>query len=128
VKLAVAVFSPDRFGREIQPSEAEIKAYHEENSDQFRSEEQRLVTRIVLPFVKKDRDAVRKKAEEVLAMASKGKADFDAQAKAYARGEAGRRGSRERTPAKRFPGPCSRPPWTPWSGRSNSRAALSSPG
>ncbi|MBS1244988.1 MAG: PpiC-type peptidyl-prolyl cis-trans isomerase [Deltaproteobacteria bacterium] len=89
VKLAVAVFSPDRFGREIQPSEAEIKAYHEENSDQFRSEEQRLVTRIVLPFGKKDRDAVRKKAEEVLAMASKGKADFDAQAKAYARGRGG---------------------------------------
>lgn len=89
VKLAVAVFAPDRFGREIQPSEDEIKAYHEANSELFRSEEQRLVTRIVLPFGKKDRDAVRKKAEEVLARASKGKADFDAQAKAYARGSVG---------------------------------------
>jgi len=89
VKLAVAVFGPDRFGREIQPSEDEIKAFHEANSELFRSEEQRLVTRIVLPFGKKDRDAVRKKAEEVLARASMGKADFDAQAKAYARGSVG---------------------------------------
>ena len=89
VKLAVAAFTPDRFGREVQPSEAEIKAFHETNSDRFRTEEQRLVSRIVLPFGKKDRDAVRKKAEEILARASKGKADFDAQAKAHARGKGG---------------------------------------
>src|SRR5659263_434762 len=89
VKPAVAAFTPDRFGREVQPSEAEIKAFHETNSDRFRTEEQRLVSRIVLPFGKKDRDAVRKKAEEILAKASKGKADFDAQAKALARGKGG---------------------------------------
>ncbi|MEK7365916.1 MAG: SurA N-terminal domain-containing protein, partial [Candidatus Deferrimicrobiota bacterium] len=89
VKLAVAAFTPDRFGREVQPSEAEIKAFHETNSDRFRTEEQRLVARIVLPFGKKDRDAARKKAEEILARASKGKADFDAQAKAHARGKGG---------------------------------------
>ncbi|MHB8941099.1 MAG: peptidylprolyl isomerase [Desulfobacteria bacterium] len=89
VKLAVAAFTPDRFGREIQPSEAEIKAYYETNSDRFRTEERRLVSRIVLPFGKKDRDAVRKKAEEILAKASKGKAEFDAQAKAHARGKSG---------------------------------------
>ncbi|HWS14935.1 MAG TPA: SurA N-terminal domain-containing protein [Candidatus Methylomirabilis sp.] len=89
VKLAVAVFSPERFGREIQPSDAEIKAFHEANADRFRSEEQRLVTRIALPFGTKDRDAVRKKAEGILAKASMGKADFDAQAKQYARGKGG---------------------------------------
>lgn len=89
VKLAVAAFTPDRFGRDVQPSEAEIKAFHETHSDRFRTEEQRLVSRIVLPFGKKDRDAVRKKAEEILAKASKGKADFDAQAKALARGKGG---------------------------------------
>ncbi len=89
VKLAIATFAPDRFGREIQPSETEIKTFHETNSDRFRTEEQRLVSRITLPFGKKDRDAVRKKAEEILAMASKGKADFDAQAKANARGKGG---------------------------------------
>ncbi len=89
VKLIVAAFTPDRFGREVQPSEAEIKAFHDSNSDRFRTEERRLVSRIVLPFGRKDRDAARKKAEEILAKASKGKADFDAQAKAYARGKGG---------------------------------------
>jgi len=89
VKLVVAAFTPDRFGREVNPSEAEIKAFHETNSDRFRTEERRLVSRIVLPFGKKDRDAVRKKAEEILAMASKGKAEFDALAKANARGKNG---------------------------------------
>ena len=89
VKLAVAAFTPDRFGREVNPSEAEIKAYYETNSDRFRTEEQRLVSRIDLPFGKKDKDAVRKKAEEILAKSSKGKADSDAQVKAYGRGKAG---------------------------------------
>ncbi|MGE5285083.1 MAG: SurA N-terminal domain-containing protein [Actinomycetota bacterium] len=89
VKLAIAAFTPDRFGREVQPSEAEIKAFYEANSDRFRTEERRLVSRIVLPFGKKDRDAVRKRAEEILVKASKGKAEFDAQAKAFARGKGG---------------------------------------
>ncbi len=90
VKLIVAAFTPDRFGREVNPSEAEIKAFHETNSYRFRTEERRLVSRIVLPFGgKKDRDAVGKKAQEILAKASKGKAEFDALAKAYARGKNG---------------------------------------
>ncbi len=87
VKLAIAAFTPDRFGREVQPSETEIKAFHETNADRFRTEEQRLVSRIVLPFGKKDREAVRKTAGEILAKASKGKAEFDAQAKVHARGK-----------------------------------------
>ncbi|HEY6097376.1 MAG TPA: SurA N-terminal domain-containing protein, partial [Candidatus Deferrimicrobium sp.] len=87
VKLAVAAFTPDLFGREVNPSEAEIKAFHETNSDRFRTEERRLVSRIVLPFGKKDKDAARKKAEEVLARSAKGKAAFDAEAKALARGK-----------------------------------------
>ena len=89
VKLVVAAFTPDRFGREVNPSEAEIKAFQEANPDRFRTEERRLVSRIVLPFGKQDRDAVRKKAEETLAKASKGKAEFDALAKANARGKNG---------------------------------------
>lgn len=89
VQLAVAAFTPDRFGREVNPSEAEIKAFYETNSDRFRTEEQRLVSRIDLPFGKKDRDAVRKKAGEILATSSKGKTEFDSQMKAYARGKAG---------------------------------------
>ena len=89
VKLVVAAFTPERFGREVTPSEAEIKAFYETNSDRFRTEERRLVSRIVLPFGKKDRDAGRKKAEEILVKASKGKAEFDALAKASARGKNG---------------------------------------
>jgi len=89
VKLVVAAFTPDRFGREVNPSEAEIKAFHEANSYRFRTEERRLVSRIVLPFGKKDRDAVGKKAQEILAKASKGKAEFDALAKTVARGKNG---------------------------------------
>jgi peptidyl-prolyl cis-trans isomerase D len=89
VNLAVAAFTPDRFGREVNPSEVEIKAFHETNADRFLTEERRLVSRIVLPFGKKDRDAVRKKAEEILTRSSKGKAEFDAQAKAHARGTGG---------------------------------------
>jgi len=73
VKLAVAAFTPDHFGREVQPSEAEITAFHATNSDRFLTEEQRLVSRIVLPFGTKDRDAVRKKAEEVLAGRRRGR-------------------------------------------------------
>jgi peptidyl-prolyl cis-trans isomerase D len=87
VKLAIAAFTPDLFGREVRPSDAEIKAFYEANSERFRTEELRLVTRIVLPFGKKDRDAVRKRAGEILAKASKGKAEFDAQAKALGRGK-----------------------------------------
>ena len=89
VKLVVAAFTPDRFGREVNPSEAEIKAFYEANSDRFRTEERRLVSRIVLPFGKKDRDAVAKKAGEILAKASRGKAEFDALAKTHARGKDG---------------------------------------
>ena len=89
VKLDVAAFTPDRFGREVNPSEAEIKEFYETNSDRFRTEEKRLVSRIVLPFGRKDKDALRKKAEEILGKVSKGKAEFDGLAKKYARGKNG---------------------------------------
>ena len=87
VKLDVAAFTPDRFGREVNPSEAEINKFYETNSDRFRTEETRLVSRIVLPFGGKDKDAVRKKAEEILGKVSKGKAEFDGLAKKYAHGK-----------------------------------------
>jgi len=89
VKLVMAAFTPDHFGREAQPSEEEIKAFYEGNADKFRSEEQRLVVRIVLPFGTKDREANRKKAEEILREASKGKAEFAALATKHSRGKTG---------------------------------------
>jgi len=105
VKLAVAAFTPDRFGREVRPSETEIKAFYETNSYRFRTEEQRLVSRIVLPFGKKDRDAARKKAEEILGKASKGKAEFDSQAKAHARGKVGETWLSRKEAGKALSGP-----------------------
>ena len=89
VKLAVAAFTPELFGRGVQPSDADVKAYFEANPDLFRSEEQRLVSRIVLPFGKKDQEAARGKAGEILREASRGKAEFDAQAKKHSRGRGG---------------------------------------
>jgi peptidyl-prolyl cis-trans isomerase D len=89
VKLAVAAFTPELFGRGVQPSDVEVKAYYEGNPDSFRSEEQRLVSRIVLPFGKKDQEASRGKVEEILREASRGKAEFDAQAKKHSRGRGG---------------------------------------
>ena len=89
VKLAVAAFTPELFGRGAQPSDADVKAYYEANPDPFRSEEQRLVSRIVLPFGKKDQDASRGKVEEILRDASRGKAEFDAQAKKHSRARVG---------------------------------------
>jgi len=89
VKLTVAAFTPEAFGREAQPTEEEIKAFYEGNSDKFRSEEQRLVSRIVLPFGKKNPEASRKKIEEIYREASKGKAEFTALAKKYSGGKVG---------------------------------------
>jgi len=89
VKLAVAAFTPELFGRGVRPSDAEVKAYYEGNPDPFRSEEQRLVSRIVLPFGGKDQEASRGKVEGILREASRGKAEFDAQAKKHSRGRGG---------------------------------------
>jgi len=89
VKLIVAAFTPEQFGREAQPTDEEIKAFYEGNSDRFRSEERRLVSRIVLPSGMRESEASRKRVEEIYREASKGKAEFDALAKRYPGGKAG---------------------------------------
>ncbi len=89
VKLDLAVFTPERFGRDTHPSEAEIKAFYEGNPDRFRTAEERLVSRIVLPFGKKDKAEVRRKAEKILREAAKGKAQFEAAARKFSRGKPG---------------------------------------
>src|SRR5512139_2774467 len=85
VKLAVAAFTPDLFGKGAPPADAEIQAYYQGNPDLFRSEEQRLVSRIILPYGKKDQEASRKKVEGILREATKGKPEFEAQAKKHSR-------------------------------------------
>ncbi len=89
VKIAVAAFSPDRFARDIRPTEEEVKAFYEGNADRFRTEERRLVYRIVLPYTAKDKDDVGKKASEILVEAAQGKAQFEATAKKLSRGRSG---------------------------------------
>ncbi len=81
MRIAVASFTPARFGRDIPLSDAEVKAYYEGNSERYRTEEQRLVSRIVLPYTPQNRDAVRKKASDALVEATKGRPQFEAAAK-----------------------------------------------
>jgi peptidyl-prolyl cis-trans isomerase D len=86
VKLVIAAFTPEHFGKDVRPGEAEIKAFYEGNADRFRTEEKRLVSRVDLPFGTKDKAQVRAKAEEILRNAAKGKAAFEAYAKKRSRG------------------------------------------
>jgi peptidyl-prolyl cis-trans isomerase D len=85
VKLLVARFEPGRFAQNASPSEEEIRSFYEGNADKFRTEEQRLVSQIYLPYTPKDREAVAKRAAEVLAEAGKGKAEFEKVAKRVSR-------------------------------------------
>ena len=89
VKLLLARFEPGFFARDTSPTEEEIRAFHEGNADKFRTEEQRLVSQIFLPYAKKDKDAVMKKAAELAAEAGKGKAEFEKLAKRVSRGRSG---------------------------------------
>ena len=88
VRLSVARFTPDFFARKAEPSEEEIRSFHEGNADRFRTEESRLLSHILLPYTEKNRDAVRKKVEELLPEANTGRERFDALAKRYPLGKA----------------------------------------
>jgi len=89
VKLLAARFEPGHFGRNAAASEEEIRSFYEGNADRFRTEEQRLVSQIYLPYTRKDKEAVGKKAAEILIEAGKGKADFERLAKKHSRMKSG---------------------------------------
>jgi len=89
VKVAYAAFTPDRFLQDVRPTDAEIQAFYEANLERFQTEEERLVSRIVLPYGRKDKEQIREKAMRILVEASKGKAAFDAAARKYSRGKSG---------------------------------------
>lgn len=89
VKLLMARFDPGHFARGASPTEEEIRAFYEGNADKFRTEEQRLVSQIYLPYTPKDREAVAKKGAEILAEAGKGKAEFENLAKTVSRVKTG---------------------------------------
>jgi len=81
VKLVIADFAPDRFSRETTPSDEEIKAYYEGNTNQFLTEEQRLISRIVLPYTSRNKENLFDKASQAAMEAAKGTAEFEAAAK-----------------------------------------------
>jgi peptidyl-prolyl cis-trans isomerase D len=85
VKLSVARFDPEHFARNAQASEEEIRSFHEGNADRFRTEEQRLVSQIYLPYSPKGKEAVARKAAEILVEAGKGKTEFERLAKKHSR-------------------------------------------
>ena len=84
MKLAVAVFTPEHFGREINPSEDEIKAYYEGNTGLFLTEEQRLVSRIVVSYTKKNKEELHEKISRIVETET-GRDGFDDAAKKLGR-------------------------------------------
>jgi peptidyl-prolyl cis-trans isomerase D len=89
VKLSVALFSPQTFAPEMKPSEQEIESFYEGNADKFRTEESRLVQPVTIPYAAGAREPARKKVEEILAEARKGKDRFEEIAKKLSRGKGG---------------------------------------
>jgi len=89
VKLSVALFSPETFTREWKPSEQEMASFYEGNADKFRTEESRLVSPVTIPYAAGSKELSRKKAEEILAEARKGKGRFEEIAKKLSRGKGG---------------------------------------
>ncbi|MGW8284853.1 MAG: SurA N-terminal domain-containing protein [Candidatus Deferrimicrobiaceae bacterium] len=89
VKLLVAKFSPETFARKENPSEEEIQAFYEGNTEMFRTEESRLVYPVIIPYAAGTKEAARKKAEEVVAEARKGKTRFEEIARKLSRGKGG---------------------------------------
>ena len=89
VKIRAVRFEPGHFAQQASASEEEIRAFYEGNTDKFRTEEQRLVSQIYLPYSPKDKQAVAKQAAEILAEAGKGKAEFEKVATKVSRIKAG---------------------------------------
>jgi peptidyl-prolyl cis-trans isomerase D len=89
VKLSVARFSPEKFARKVEPSEQEILSFYEGNTERFETEESRLVHPVTVSYAAGAKEAGRKKAEEALAEARKGKSQFEEIAKKLSRGRGG---------------------------------------
>ena len=87
VKLLVGRFSPETFARKENPSEEEIQAFYKGNTEMFRTEESRLAYPVIIPYTTGTKEAARKKAEEVVAEARKGKSRFEEIAKKLSRGK-----------------------------------------
>jgi peptidyl-prolyl cis-trans isomerase D len=89
VKLSIARFSADAFADQSEPTEQEIVSFYEGNSILFQTEESRLAYPVTIPYTPGTKEEVRKKTEEMLAEAKKGKAQFEEIAKKVSRGKGG---------------------------------------
>jgi peptidyl-prolyl cis-trans isomerase D len=89
VKLLAARFEPAHFAKDVPLTEEEIRSFYEGNTDKFRTEEQRLVSQIFVPYTMKDKEAVAKRVAGILAEAGKGKDDFDKVARRISKTKAG---------------------------------------
>ena len=89
VKLLVGGFSPETFARKEEPSEEEIRAFYEGNTEMFQTEESRLTYPVFLPYTAGTKEATRKKAEEAVAEARKGKTRFEEIARKLSKGKGG---------------------------------------
>ena len=127
VKLAVAAFTPDIFGREVQPSEAEIKAFHETTPTGSAPRSSGWSRGSSCPSERRTGTRCGRRRRRSSPRRPRGKPNSMPRRRRIPAGKAGRRGSRARTPASRSPRRCFRPPWTRWSGRSSFPAASSSP-
>lgn len=89
VKLSVARFEPGAFARDADVSEEEIASFYEGNPDRFRTEEERLLSHLLVPYTAETREAARAKTEELLSEAAKGPEAFEALARKHAGGKPG---------------------------------------
>jgi peptidyl-prolyl cis-trans isomerase D len=89
VKLSVGRFSPESFANQSEPTEQEIVSFYEGNAILFQTEESRLTYPVTIPYTGGTKEAVRKKTEEMLTEARKGKAQFEEIAKKLSRGKGG---------------------------------------
>ena len=80
VKAEVVVFNPDIVEARIEVSEADIKAYYEQNLARYKTDEQRRASHILIAAGKDaaaaDKAAAKAKAEKLLAQLRKSPNDF----------------------------------------------------
>ncbi|MDH7513807.1 MAG: peptidyl-prolyl cis-trans isomerase [Clostridiales bacterium] len=68
-------FITEDLKKDVQATDSEVEKYYEKNQSQFQEPEKTRMSRIHLPFAGQDKEAVRKRAQDLLARISRGE-DF----------------------------------------------------
>jgi peptidyl-prolyl cis-trans isomerase D len=87
VKLRVVRFDPTAFEQQVELSEEEIVAFYEGNADRFRTEEERLVSHVLIPGKGKDKEPALETVAAFLSEAAMNKDAFDNAARTYGKGK-----------------------------------------